>query len=284
MDRQRSRIKPPESDSLAGAAVVSAAFHVAALVAALVVWPMLAPPVALPPDILPVELISDLTNIAQQEKADEPLPVPAELPMPPPPEPQVLDFPEPPPPEPDALALEPDPDPPPPEVPKLQPPQPRYAMLPTPRVKPKPEKPQPNFDDMLKGLKIAETQPDQKAKTVPSAERTTKAAGAQTGMSMSELDALKARITEAMEKCWRIPDGAPDPASLSMRVKVFLNEDGTVASPPQLLDQGPLGDPYFRAAADSAMRAVHICAPYDLPPDKYAVWGELTIRFSPPGY
>ena len=287
MDRQRSRIRPPESDSLAGAAVVSGLLHVAALVAALVVWPILAPPQALPPDILPVELISDQTNIAQQEKADEPLPVPAELPMPPPPEPQVFDFSEPPPPEPDALALAPDPTPPPPEVAKPQPPQPRYAMLPTPRVKPKPEKPKEEFDlsRIAQAVDRAAKQPPQDQKqAVASAERATKAAGAQTGMSMSELDALKARITEAMEKCWRIPDGAPDPAALSMRIKVFLNEDGTVASPPQLLDQGPLGDPYFRAAADSAMRAVHICAPYDLPPDKYAVWGELTIRFSPPGY
>jgi hypothetical protein len=203
------------------------------------------------------------------------------------PEPQPLTFAEPPPPEPDELALAPDPTPPPPELAKPQPPQPRYAMLPQPRAKPKPEKPPEEFDiaKITQAIDRAAKQPEQKAaKTAASADRTTRAAGAQTSMSMSDLDALKARITEAMEKCWRIPDGAPDPASLTMRVKVFLNEDGTVASPPQLLDQGPLGDPYFRAAADSAMRAVHICAPYDLPPDKFAVWNELTIRFSPPGY
>lgn len=287
MDRARSRISPPESDSLTGAAVISGALHVAALVAALVVWPILAPPVALPPDVLPVELISPETNIAEQEKADEPLPVPAELPMPPPPEPQPLDFPEPPPPEPDELAMEVDPTPPPPEPEKPKPPQPLYAMLPQPRVKPKPEKPKEEFDisKISQAVDRASKQPPLEQKQAKaSAERTTKAAGAQSAMSMSELDALKARITEAMQKCWRIPDGAPDPASLTMRVKVFLNEDGTVASPPQLLDQGRLGDPYFRAAADSAMRAVHICAPYDLPPDKFAVWGELIVNFAPPGY
>jgi hypothetical protein len=64
-------------------------------------------------------------------------------------------------------------------------------------------------------------------------------------------------------------------------VKVFLNEDGTVASPPQLIDQGRLGDPYFRAAADSAIRAVHMCGPYQLPPEKYATWNEITITFDP---
>ena len=239
------------------------------------VWPYLSPPVALEPDILTVELISDQTNIMAREKADEPLPVPAELPMPAMPEPRPLTFAE---------------APPPPEAAKPQPPQPRYAMLPPPRVKPKPEKPKEEFDiakinqAIDRAAKQAPLLEQKASRTAASADRSTRAVGAQSAMSMSELDALKARITEAMEKCWRIPDGAPDPASLTMRVKVFLNEDGTVASPPQLLDQGPLGDPYFRAAADSAMRAVHICAPYDLPPDKFAVWNELTIRFSPPGY
>jgi len=265
--------------------------HVTALVAAVVVWPLVAPPLELTPDILPVDLISPETNIAAQEKTDEPPPVPTELPMPAMPEPAAPAFePPPPPPEEDAAALEPDPTPPPPEVSKPQPPQPRYAMLPPPRVKPKPEKPKEEFDITKINQAIdraAKQAPQQEKKAPPSkayADRTTNAVGAQMAMSMSELDALKAQITEAMEKCWRIPDGAPDPAALTMRVKVFLNEDGTVASPPQLLDQGPAGDPYFRAAADSAIRAVHICAPYNLPPDKFAVWNELTIRFSPPGY
>ncbi|MCE9523705.1 MAG: TonB C-terminal domain-containing protein [Alphaproteobacteria bacterium] len=259
--------------------------------AAVVVWPYVAPPDILTPDILPVELISDVTNIAAQEKTEEPPPLPVELPMPAIPEPATPAF-EPPPPPPDAevAALEPDDTPPPPpEPPKPQPQERRFAMS-QPRAKPKPEKPKEEFDISKINLAIdraAKQAPEQDKKAPPTkayADRTTKAAGAQTAMTMTSDDGLIAQIKEAMEKCWRIPEGAPDPAALTMRVKVFLNEDGTVASAPQLMDHGPAGDPYFRAAADSAIRAVHICAPYNLPPEKYAVWNELTITFSPPGY
>ena len=261
-----------------------------ALFAALVIWPRLAPPLELPPDVLPVELMTtaDETNIAQQEKAPEPPPVPQDLPMPSLPQPappQFAELPPPPPPEDQAPALEPEPTPTPPPPPekKIQPPQPRYAMLPTPRVKPKPEKPKEEFDiNKITGVidKMAK-EPDQPRKQAPEAKaqaaRSTQGAGAQTAMTMSELDALRAQLS----KCWNVPVGAPDPSALVFRVKMFLNEDGTVASAPQLLDQGRMGDPYFRAAAESALRAVKICEPYNLPPEKYTTWAEITIEFDP---
>ena len=266
--------------------MLSAAFHATALVLAVVVWPYIAPPIALPPDIVPVDLLplSEETNIVEQQEAKEPVPEPQPLPLPamPEPAPQSFDEPPPPPPDEDVAALAPDPAPPPPPL-KQQPPQPRYAMLPAPRVKPKPEKPKDEFDiNKIAGLvdKIAKEPPKQDAKAPPApaqAQRSLQGAGARTAMTASELDALRSQ----MEKCWNVPVGAPDPAALVLRVKVFLNEDGTVASPPQLLDQGPLGDPYFRAAADSAIRAVHICGPYQLPPEKYATWSEITITFDP---
>ena len=250
-----------------------------------IVWPYIAPPIALPPDILPVEIlpVSDETNVAREEKAPDPAPIP----MPAIPEPQPQAFaeppPPPPPPEPDALAVEDTPVPPPPPDVKAAPPQPRYAMLPAPRAKPKPEKPKEEFDPkrIQELLDKMAKEPEQQQKQAPApkaqATRSTAGAGAQTAMTMSEIDALKAQLA----RCWNVPVGAPDPSALVFRVKMFLNEDGTVASPPQLLDQGRLGDPYFRAAADSAMRAVHICGPYQLPPEKYATWSEITIEFDP---
>ena len=109
------------------------------------------------------------------------------------------------------------------------------------------------------------------------AERAVRGAGAQTALTASEIDALKAKLA----KCWNVPVGAPDPAALVFRVRFSLNEDGTVSGAPQLVDKGGLGDPYFRAAADSAIRAIHMCGPYELPPDKYANWQEITIEFDP---
>lgn len=282
MARARSSNNPPQSDSLLGAAILSALAHAAALFGALVVWPMVAPPVELPSDVVPIELltVADQTNIMAQaeEKVEQP-PLPAPLPMPEIPEPQ-MSFDTPPPPEeepaPDAEATDAKPEPPKPERPVE--PERKFAMS-MPKAKPKPEKQKDSFDvdKILKGLdKVPE--PQQEAKAAPSkADRAVKGAGAQTALTMSEIAALQGQLA----KCWNVPVGAPDPAALVFRVRVFLNEDGTVASPPQLLDQGRMGDPYFRAAADSAIRAIHICGPYNLPPEKYSSWNEIVIRFDP---
>ena len=42
-------------------------------------------------------------------------------------------------------------------------------------------------------------------------------------------------------------------------------------------------DTYYRAAADSALRALRDphCTPLDLPPEKYDAWKNLTVTFDP---
>ena len=42
-------------------------------------------------------------------------------------------------------------------------------------------------------------------------------------------------------------------------------------------------DRFYRAAAESAMRAVQNdkCSPLKLPPDKYDRWKEITLTFDP---
>lgn len=280
--RRANNQRPPDRDSLLGAGVLSAVLHATALVATFVVWPFVAPPVELPSDIVPVDVltVAEQTDImAQQESKEPPPPDPQPVTMPPiettPPV-----FEEPPPPEPDAeAALEPEEKPPEPEPPKPQPPQPRFAMA-TPRAKPKPEPKKQEFDlsQIDKAIERAEKQkPQENAPPPQASKQTLKGAGAQSAMTMSEIDALRSQ----MSKCWNVPVGAPDPAALVLRVRVFFNEDGTVASAPQLVDQGRLGDPYFRAAADAAIRAVHMCGPYNLPPEKYANWNEIVITFDP---
>jgi hypothetical protein len=50
-----------------------------------------------------------------------------------------------------------------------------------------------------------------------------------------------------------------------------------------IVDQAHLSDPFFRAAAESARRAFFnpLCRPLRLPPDKYAIWKDLVVDFSP---
>ena len=38
---------------------------------------------------------------------------------------------------------------------------------------------------------------------------------------------------------------------------------------------------FFTAAADSAVRAVMLCQPYQLPPAKYALWRDMILNFDP---
>ncbi len=99
-------------------------------------------------------------------------------------------------------------------------------------------------------------------------------------LSISEKDAISSQFL----LCWTMPAGAKDAHSLAVRVKVKLNQDGSVLSAEIAPDQ--IGryrsEPFFRAAADSAVRAVHKCSPLkNLPPDKYGSWREMEMNFNP---
>ena len=47
------------------------------------------------------------------------------------------------------------------------------------------------------------------------------------------------------------------------------------------MDTLSLGDPYFRAASESAIRAVKMCGPYKLPVEKYDAWNDVIVTFDP---
>ena len=82
-----------------------------------------------------------------------------------------------------------------------------------------------------------------------------------------------------INRCWRRPDFGPNPERLVVQYRLFLNRDGTVAQPPQLTSAS--GDNYMRAAAESASRAIYACQPYKLPPDKYNLWRDSVVTFTP---
>lgn len=98
-------------------------------------------------------------------------------------------------------------------------------------------------------------------------------------LSMSEMDALRYQLSQ----CWNIMAGAQNADNLQVEVKVIVNQDRTVASA-KIVDQGRYGsDAFFRAAADSAIRALNNprCTPLNLPLDKYDSWHDMTIVFDP---
>src|SRR5207302_3587552 len=118
--------------------------------------------------------------------------------------------------------------------------------------------------------------PSQRA-TAPnarSATRTVRGIGAQTAMTADLQDALRSQI----QPCWSPPVGAPHPERLVVSFDLFLNPDGSVAQPPQLTADSQTAvvrDPFVRAAADAARRAIYACSPYKLPADQYQEWREI---------
>lgn len=178
--------------------------------------------------------------------------------------------------------------PPPPQAETAPEPVPSQPVVPTPAPLPKPmSKPQaqaPTQPDMKKpkaddfsALLNKLTAPAATPRNARVADRTIKGVGAMNAMTMDLVDALR----NAISPCWNPPVGAPHPEQLVVTFELFLNPDGTVAQPPQLSSNSASGDPFVRAAAEAARRAIYTCAPYKLPADKYGTWRDITIDFDP---
>ncbi len=144
---------------------------------------------------------------------------------------------------------------------------------------PKPQPPQPKFDANRIAALLDKREPQRQAAAGETINRTA-SIGAPTGsaprLSQSEIDALRARLRE----CWLLPAGAADAKDLAVEVRIQLKRDGSLASEPALVRRG--ASPYFQVAAESALRAVRTCAPFDfLPVAKYEVWRDIEVTFDP---
>ena len=82
--------------------------------------------------------------------------------------------------------------------------------------------------------------------------------------------------------CWNIPAGAKNIKNLKVTVEISLDREGNVISS-KLLNTGRLSDPFFKAAAESALRAVKhpSCKKLKVPEKKYEIWKNITLNFDP---
>jgi len=239
--------------------------------------------------------------------ASEPPPPSAAAPPPAPapvPKPEAKPTPPPPPPPPKPVEAQAPRMPPPPEPkPKPEPkPEPRLARQTPPRA----EKTDPAaFDKLIKNLEekhqqkaepaqfdsllknLTQTQTAEAEDTPPA--RPQPVAGAAPSSQPnaplgSQLTASEADlIVQQIERCWNVPAGARDAKDLDIEIKAVVNQDGTVRQA-TIVDTGRYAsDPFFRAAADSAKRAVlnPQCSPLRVPPDKYEAWHNLDLFFNP---
>lgn len=99
-------------------------------------------------------------------------------------------------------------------------------------------------------------------------------------LSLSEKDAIRSQIA----KCWTVPAGAKNAHELIVVLQVEVERDGSVAKVQlaEVSKRRASGDTFFRAAADSAIRAVKKCSPLKhLPPEKYHSWQMMELTFDP---
>jgi len=268
------------------------------------------------PVVVELVMIADDTVAALAPAAPEPDPTPPPPPPPPPappappappepepapepepiPEPEPAPLPEPAPapeiiPEPEVAAILPVDNPLPAAArkPRAKPQAPKIVFTPKPRTKPEPPRDAPEFDPTRIAALLDQTPDEEPAREqaaeIPPEETPpviTRTAPTQNRpLTISEIDAFRAQI----ERCWSVPAGAVDAENLVVTLQIFLNPDGTLAGSPIIMEQTRMNRPgqeSFRAAAESALRAVLKCEPYGmLPVESYELWQEIELKFDP---
>ena len=246
------------------------------------------------PIMVELVMVTDETNPSMpppekaKKKPDEPPPPPKKQPKvkasapepPPPPEPE---------PEPEVAAVPPPPEPKPKPKPKPQAkPKPKVPpRLANVRPKRKPKRPD-AFAAVLKTVedlkrqapeeekkKEAESFESQVAKVLTSKRRYDPSSP----VTISQIDLVRQQIA----RCWSLPAGAKEAENMVIEIRVMMNPDGMVR---QAKIQNSLKmqvDPFFRSAAESALRAVlnRKCQPFKLPPAKYERWKTMLLTFNP---
>jgi outer membrane biosynthesis protein TonB len=94
-------------------------------------------------------------------------------------------------------------------------------------------------------------------------------------ITANEIDAFRAQIS----RCWTPPVGGLGGDAIVVKLRITLNEDGSLGRQPEIANRFP--SPFFRPAADSAVRAVVQCQPYRMPPEKYEQWRDMLLTFDP---
>lgn len=227
-------------------------------------------PVAISVEILPIKDISNVPSRPKPIKREEQTAKPKPKPAPPKPKPVVKAEQ----PKPVVAPPKPEPEPKKPEKPKPEPKKPEPK---------KPETPKPDaFDQLLKDLtEQAESETPDKPEAKESSTTTqSDSYDPSIPLSLSEKDAISSQFYQY----WRLPAGVVDDYKLAVEVRVLLNPDGSIKQ--SGIAKHQVGryqsDPVFRAAADSALRAVQLASPLKhLPADKYQTWKDMVINFDP---
>jgi len=143
----------------------------------------------------------------------------------------------------------------------------------------KPAQEQPKFDaDQVAALLDKRTPQRQvaAAETLNSTSNLGAVNGSAAQLSQSEIDALRARISQ----CWSPPPGVQANSRIYVVLRVLFKPDGAMARDPVLVEgtATSLGP----ALAESATRALMLCQPFTmLKPEHYDQWKDIELKFDP---
>lgn len=98
-------------------------------------------------------------------------------------------------------------------------------------------------------------------------------------VTASEIAALRERISQ----CWIYQAGLKGGENIIVKVDMTLAPDAMVTNAKIVDEEKMKSDPYYRAAAESAIRAVRDpkCQPFPLPKHKYKTWKRIILSFNP---
>ena len=99
-------------------------------------------------------------------------------------------------------------------------------------------------------------------------------------LSAREQDLLLSMINSQLQPCAKMPGGGGGTDTPIVNVRFRLRQDGSLDGEPVLVDRQ--STPLYAIAADASIRAIKQCAPFQLPPDKYASWSTVTWEFDWP--
>lgn len=270
---------------------ISLALHLLILFSAVAVFPFSGDRLPVKPTPLPVDLVTqaELTKLkagqrkakAEQAKAQKkPEPVKKKLTKKPKPT-KVKSVKAPAPKPKPKKTVKAKPKPKPKKVVKKKKPKPKkVAAKPKPKPKHAPKKKKEFNPDNIAALlnKVPDAgartsaKPEAKKKPRPAKGRSD---GRDLSMTFNEIDALRAKISQ----CWNPPVGGLGADAIKVKLRLRLREDGGLSREPEVVNR--VGSPFFRAAADAAVRAVMLCQPYQLPARKYALWRDMILNFDP---
>ena len=180
--------------------------------------------------------------------------------------------------------------------PSLPKPKPKPKQLaaspkkkPGPRPKKKPKLPLDKEKQFLSVLKNLEKQKKlSKLGAIKKEDKMAKRTEQKFRRSQFEQRRIAAQLSEAIKRqvspCWKIQAGAKNAANMGVAIWMRFNQDGSLSAAPRIQDRGRLGnDPFFRAVAESALRALRdpSCVPIKLPYKQYDMWREIVLNFDP---